>query len=112
MPTIRNTLSGVWRALAIARLAAPGKAANTRPSMAKTKPSAIRKSDMHPTARRSRGLQTRSFPLSCARLAGRIDEVTEELGIRPQQHARIVVLHAGLVGLHRAVKVEEVRVLA
>src|SRR5262245_8748428 len=46
------------------------------------------------------------------RLAGRIAEVAEELRIGPQQHARIVMLHASLVGLHRAVEREEVRILA
>ena len=46
MPIVRKDASGVSITLAIARLAGPGKAANTRPSMTKTSPSAAKKSDM------------------------------------------------------------------
>src|SRR5258708_39579148 len=46
------------------------------------------------------------------RLAGRIAEELEEVGIRPQQEAGIVALQSVLIGGHRAVKREEVRVLA
>ena len=45
-------------------------------------------------------------------LPRRIDEVAEELRIRLQHHAGVVVLQARLVGLHRAVEGEEIRILA
>src|SRR6266568_1837870 len=55
----------------------------------------------------SRGLGT--TPLTMTR---RIDEIAEELRIGLQHHAGIVLLHAGFIGLHRAIEREEVRVLA
>src|SRR6266581_4899117 len=47
-----------------------------------------------------------------ARLTRRIDEVAEELRIGLQHHTCIALAHAGLVGLHRAIKRKEVQVLA
>ena len=44
MPIARKDVSGVCMTLAIARLACAGKAANTRPSITKTSPSAAKKS--------------------------------------------------------------------
>ena len=46
MPIPRKDASGVFSTLAIARLAGPGKAAKTKPSITKTSPTAARKSDM------------------------------------------------------------------
>ena len=46
------------------------------------------------------------------RMAGRIGEEAEELGIRPQQEAGVVGTEPGLVGRHRAVEGEEVRIPA
>src|SRR5262249_30864614 len=47
-----------------------------------------------------------------ARLAARIDEIAEKVGIRTQQHARVVRPQAGLVGLHGTIEREEAGVLA
>ena len=52
-PIRRKVKSGVSHTLIIARLAWPGKAANTSPSITKTNPSAARKSDIA-AARRQR----------------------------------------------------------
>src|SRR5690606_23902650 len=46
IPMIRNTESGVCSTPSIAALAIPGNAANRRPSITKTRPSATRKSVM------------------------------------------------------------------
>ena len=46
------------------------------------------------------------------RMAGRIGEEAEELGIRPQQEAGVVGTEPGLIGRHRAIEGEEVRILA
>src|ERR1700741_5302931 len=88
-PTSRSEPSGVASTLSIARFAAPGKAANTSPSIANRRPSATRNSDIAPP-RRLFGVGVRigagvAVPL-LARLAARIDEIAEELGIRTQQH--------------------------
>src|ERR1700722_10296915 len=112
--------------VATARRAAPGNAANSSPSMTKTSPSAARKSDIgvppgsaglffcrflgrlvSSSWGRARGLRCRRGPL-----AGRIAEIFEEIGIRPQHQAGIVGAQAGLVGLHRAVEGKEVGILA
>src|SRR5260370_38382294 len=45
-------------------------------------------------------------------LAARIDEISEEIGVGVEQHARVVVAQPGLIGLHRAVEAEEVAVPA
>lgn len=49
IPMIRRAESGVSSTCAIARLDMPGRAANSSPSMAKTKPKATRKSGIAPT---------------------------------------------------------------
>src|SRR6185437_16680855 len=46
-----------------------------------------------------------------ARLAGWIVEEAEEASVRLEQKARVGMLEAGLVSLHRAVEGEKVRVL-
>src|ERR1700688_4709395 len=46
------------------------------------------------------------------RLAGRVAEELEEVGIRPQQEAGVAALQPVLIGRHRAVEREEIRVLA
>src|SRR5262245_34569802 len=110
----------------IARLVRFGNAAKRMPSSANTRPSATRKSDINPkpcfspapSAARSTEHHLGALPgrsgsrRATVPPARRIDEIAEELRIRPQQHARVVVLHAGFVGLHRAVEGEEVGVLA
>src|SRR5260370_18476893 len=45
-------------------------------------------------------------------LAARIDEISEEIGVGVEQHARVVVAQPRLIGLHRAVEAEEVPVPA
>ena len=47
-PIVRKVVSGEAIALSIARLAWPGKAANSSPSMTKTSPTAAMKSDTAP----------------------------------------------------------------
>src|SRR6478609_2681967 len=102
----------------MARFTGPGNAANRIPSMANTKPIATTKSDIaatHPQAvvpaielpwgSRRRCRCPRAGLL--ARLARRVDEVAEELRVRLQHHARIVVAHAVLISLHRTVEAEE-----
>src|SRR5664279_156925 len=130
MPIARREVSGVSSTLAIARLAGPGKAANTRPSITKTSPSAARKSSMPsralilflvhdlfrkpvPTFRdhalsSRRGWRRRRFR---ARLARRIVEEAEETGVRLEQEPSVGMPEAGFVSLHRAVEREEVGVL-
>ena len=46
------------------------------------------------------------------RMAGRIGKEAEELGIRPQQEAGVVGAKPGLVGRHRTVEGEELRIPA
>src|SRR5665213_3567757 len=101
----RSEVSGVSSTLAIARLAWAGKAANTKPSITKTSPSAARKSDM-PVALscaglagrgRRRGRCGRRRRRTSTRLAVRVVEVAEEVGVGLEQQPRIGVLHAGLV---------------
>src|SRR6478609_8947319 len=46
------------------------------------------------------------------RLAGRVGEVAEEFRVGPQQVAGVTLLQAVLVGRHRPVEGEEVRVLS
>ncbi len=120
---MRSAPSGVSETCVIARFAIAGNAANKIPSMANTRPIATRKSDIDAAGaavavrnRRQRGVAGAAgvdetggpiwrLPSRC--LPGRIDEVTEELRIRLQHHPRIVVAHAVLVGLHRAVESKE-----
>src|SRR5260370_29250648 len=45
-------------------------------------------------------------------LARRAAEVAEEVGLRPQQEAGIAALQPVLIGRHRAVEREEIRILA
>ena len=45
-----------------------------------------------------------------AGLSRRIGEVAEEIGVRPEHQPRIAALQALLVGLHRAVESEEIRI--
>ena len=47
MPAMRNRLSGMASTMAIARLVPSGNAAKSIPSIAKNRPIAARKSDMH-----------------------------------------------------------------
>ena len=106
----------------------PGKAAKSSPSMASTRPSATRKSDIAATApslcrsaalpagrrrprRRPDGAASAAFEPSrpCRtdrRSSGRTPSpACSTMRVSPR-------LHAGLVGLHRAVEGEEVRILA
>ena len=66
MPTIRSIASGVSRTCVMARLIAAGKAANAKPSMANTKPSAIRKSDIELAATARADLPRRHYCLGAA----------------------------------------------
>src|ERR1700751_3713959 len=89
-PTSRSEPSGVASTLSIARFAAPGKAANTSPSMANSSPSATRNSDIAAPDPRRLFAGAGVLLGLVARLAARIDEIAEELGIRLQQPARVV----------------------
>src|SRR5262249_8757078 len=60
-------------------------------------------------SRRRRGTRRR---IALARFTRWIDEEPEELGIRFQQHARVIGAQTGLVGLHRAIEREEIRIAA
>src|SRR5579862_4683997 len=132
MPAIRNGRSGISRMVVMARLAPPGNAARRMPSIAKNKPSAARKSCIgrepislktlfrgtarslrHSRHRRARNRWSRGRS-SCLRrhLPRGVDKKAEELGIRPQHQMRIGMQHAPLVSLHRAIKGEEIRILA
>src|ERR1700682_563633 len=110
MPAIRNGPSAISITVVMARLALTGNAARKMPSIAKNKPSAARKSDMNPATRHT--LFRRAARARWQRFARRIAEKAEEIRIRPQHHMRIAVLHAAFVGLHRAVKGKEPRILA
>src|ERR1700738_2957606 len=106
-PTRRSEPSGVASTLSIARFAAPGKAANTKPSMANRSPSATRNSDIAPPPR-PRGLFVGAgvaVPV-VARLSARIDKIAEKFEIGAQQHARVVRAQAGLIGLHGTIERE------
>src|SRR5215813_1153941 len=106
IPAIRSSPSGVSSAVAASRLARPGSAAKINPSIARTRPTATRKSRIAPA--RCRLL----FGRADASLAVRIREEAEEIRVRPQQQARIGLLQSLLVSLHGAVEREELRVLA
>src|SRR5207248_1647958 len=45
-------------------------------------------------------------------LAGRVAEEAEEFGIRLEQHARVVGAQTRLIGLHRSIEGEELRIAA
>ena len=116
MPIIRNVASGVPMTAAIERLAGPGKAAKTRPSIDEhqsDRGEEIRHAALAPPPT-SPALQPQAAEASrglSARLAGRVVEVTEEVAVRLEQQPRVVRLEPGLVGLHRAVEGEEIRIL-
>src|ERR1700759_3047255 len=123
MPTARSTLSGVASALFIALRIQAGLAANISPSSTNRIPRPMRKSA---NAMDLIGLEPpfivyrRDFcpcPLVALRLrrrrgSGGIAEVAEEIGVRLEQEAGIAALQAVLIGRHRAVEREEVRILA
>src|SRR5882757_1262660 len=119
MPIARNVASGVSSTLATARLAWPGKAAKTSPSIMNTRPTAARKSYMPAGSlvllasrlRCRRGRAGGRGRRCRTRLARRIVEVTEEVGVRLEHQPGIVALECVLVSLHRAVEGEEIRVL-
>src|SRR5690348_2561457 len=126
-PTTRSIVSGVSSTAVTARLAECGDAAKTSPSMTKTSPIATRKSDMEAKPelrprgrstlrrwrwrlrRRRAGRGRRGRP---AELALGIQEVSEELRVGLDDEPGIALLEARLIGLHRAVEGEEIRVLA
>src|SRR5437588_2740396 len=137
MPTIRRILSGVASALFIARRIQAGLAANIRPSSTQRMPTPTRKSvnamdliGWQPPAiqasfafmpaNRARFAVTRVFPAERLRLrrrgrrrmARRIGEEAEELGIRPQQETGVGGAEPGLVGRHRTIEGEEIRIPA
>src|SRR5437588_671564 len=137
MPTIRRILSGVASALFIARRIQAGLAANIRPSSTQRMPTPTRKSvnamdliGWQPPAiqasfafmpaKRARFAVTPVFPAERLRLrrrgrrrmARRIGEEAEELGIRPQQETGVGGAEPGLVGRHRTVEGEELRIPA
>src|SRR5581483_4505243 len=98
----------------IARLVGPGNAAKMMPSMTKTRPRATTKSDMEDgapaSARRRRGGRRRAP--ACSLLAGGIVEVAEEIRIGFEQEPGVVRLEPCLIGLHRAIEGEEIRIAA
>src|SRR5882672_6360620 len=135
MPTARRILSGVASALFIARRIQAGLAANIRPSSTKRMPTPMRKSvnamdliGKQPPAiqapfafmpakrvrfavtllsgRRFLRLRRRGR----RRMARRIGEEAEELGIRPQQETGVAGAKPGLVSRHRTVEGEELRI--
>src|SRR5581483_750253 len=131
MPISRNGPSWVSTTCAMACFTSAGNAANKIPSSANTRPIATTKSDIpkpHQASapplqllsrggRRVRGrrrLDPRRAGLrtQLPGLAGRIDKIPEELRIGLQHHTRVIVFHARLIGLHRPVEGEEVRILA
>ena len=95
-PAARSVCSGVCAAAASSLRPSCGAAAHSRPSNTNTSPTAT----------------SRSLIASAGQppVAGRVGEILEELAVRRQQHARVRRLHALLVGLHRAVEAEEVRI--
>src|SRR5438105_12350826 len=140
MPTMRKILSGVASALFMARRIQAGLAANIRPSSTNRIPTPMRKSvnamdligwqppvssaffalmaakrvplrytfcNLPPTLRLRRGRGGRH-----RRMPRRIGKEAEELRIRPQQEAGVVRLEPVLIGRHRAVECEEIRILA
>src|ERR1700738_4993768 len=133
MPTARRMLSGVASALFIAWRIQPGLAANRIPSSTNRMPTPMRKSanamdliGLKPPARscfcfwqRAKLYWLRPYVVALRprrgadrRLAGGVAEELEEVRIRPQQEAGIVALQPVLIGRHRAVEREEIRVLA
>src|ERR1700730_9572195 len=138
MPTARRMLSGVASALFIARRIQPGLAANRIPSSTNRMPTPMRKSanamdliGLKLPARscfcfwqRAKLYWLRPYVVALRprrrghgrrgdrRLAGGVAEELEEVRIRPQQEAGIVALQPVLIGRHRAVEREEIRVLA
>src|ERR1700674_5240790 len=102
-PTPRNRASGACAISAAARRVAPGKAAKVKPSSASKSPSAAIRS---PTGNGLAASLRRRRRLAALGIV----EVAEEVGVGRQQEPRIVLLQARLVGLHRAVEGEEVRV--
>src|SRR5262249_15601773 len=91
IPAIRSSPSGVSRAVAARRLARAGSAAKISPSIASTRPTATRKSRIAQTPRRAADLL---FGRAGASLAARISEEAEEIRVRPQQQARVVLLQS------------------
>src|SRR5437763_1546313 len=91
--TVSATSEIAASTLTIARFAAAGKAANTSPSITNTSPIAIKKSDMAERHRLlGRAARSRAVALgSVDGLAARIHEVAEEIRVRVEQHAGVVV---------------------
>src|SRR5665213_4486315 len=134
---MRRILSGVASALFIARRIQAGLAANIRPSSTNRTPTPMRKSanamDLigleppvcdcvwlwHPGRSDVRfgplkfgsGLRRRRRS-GRGRHTRRTVEEPEEIRVRPQQEAGIVTLQSVLIGRHRTIEREEVRILA
>ena len=101
-PAMRRACSGVCAAAASSRIAKLRRGAHSRPSITITNPT--RNDEIAHRLRLGAG---RRWPR-----AVRVGEVLEELAVGRHQHARVGRLDAVLVGLHRAVELEEVRVAA
>src|SRR5579883_2833387 len=108
-PNRRRRLASVLAACAILSRIVSVKSASSKPSIAKTRPIAAEKSRilLGRLARRRR----RRFRLR-RRGRRRRRKKAEEIRFRTEHEARVAGFERRLIGLHRAVEGEEVRVLA
>src|SRR5579883_1519076 len=107
-PNRRRRLASVLAACAILSRIVSVKPASSKPSIAKTRPIAAEKSRilLGRLTRRRRRFRLRR------RRRRRRGEIAEEIRFRTEHEARVAGFERRLIGLHRAVEGEEVRVLA